>query len=148
MKFNLEPVSNSLCEEIFPLLEKHYDEVAHFKQIPLSPDFKQYKKLDEMGVLRCYTARDETGGIVGYAIFMVKHNIHYSTSLQAVQDVIFIHPERRGFGIKFIKWCDEMLKADGVEAVYHHVKREHPALGVILSRIGYKEIDHIYGRAL
>ncbi len=133
--------------EVMPLLEKHYHEIAHYKDIELEPDVEQYLRLEEMGALRCFIARDEMDVIAGYAVFFIRHNLHYKSSLQALQDLIFIDPERRGFGANFIIWCDEQLKAEGVQVVYHHVKAEHN-FGGMLERLGYKLVDLIYTRKL
>lgn len=99
-------------------------------------------------MLNVFTARhEETNALTGYAIFFVKHNLHYSTSLQAIQDVLYIDQKQRGFGAKFILWCDQELKKLGVQAVYHHVKTKHD-FGPLLKRIGYEHIDQIWGRLL
>lgn len=135
-----------IYEEMKPLLEKHYHEIAHYQDIKLNPDFEQYCMLEKIGMLKTYTARFE-GELIGYSLFFVKKNIHYKDSLQAVQDVIYIDKTRRGFGRVFIDWCDSKLRDYGVQVVYHHVKQEHN-FGPMLEKMGYKLIDLIYGRRL
>ncbi len=147
MSYQREKVTMALCEELAPLLYTHYKEIAHYQDIPLKPAFDQYIASDEAGILRVFTNRDDKGLLIGYAIYFVRHNIHYSTSLQAVQDVLFIHPERRGSGMRFIKWCDEELKREGVQATYHHVKTKHN-FGPMLERMGYRLVDLVYARRL
>jgi len=135
-----------LFSEAGDLIKKHYDEIAHYQDIPLKIDEETYSKIEESGNLKCFTARLD-GKIIGYSIFMLKRNIRYLTSIQALQDVIFIDPEKRGFGMKFIKWCDDELRKLGVQVVYHHVKANHN-FGPGLERMGYELIDHIYGKRL
>ena len=130
-----------------PLLQSHWREIAHYQDIPLDPDFTQYAALEDAGALRTYIARDAEGGMVGYAVFFVKANIHYKSSIQALQDILYIHPGSRGMGLRFIKWCDDQLRQEGVQVVYHHVKKEHN-FGPALERFGYQLIDLIYGRRL
>ena len=148
MHFQREQIIN-LIPELLPLLDKHYLEVAHFQDIALKPDWDAYRKLDEVNILRCFTARDIMGVLIGYSFFFVKTNIHYAESLQAHQDVLFLHPDYRKnhIGSKFIAWCDERLKEEGVQAVYHHVKQEHN-FGPLLERMGYQLVDLIYARRL
>ncbi len=134
-------------EEIKPLLAAHWKEVAHYPDIELDVDWTRYAMLADAGLLRIFTVRSEDRKLVGYAIFMVQTNMHYKQSLQALQDVLFISPEHRGFGKKFIEWCDHCLRSEGVQAVYHHVKKEHN-FGPMLERIGYELVDLIYGRRL
>jgi GNAT superfamily N-acetyltransferase len=139
--------AHEIFQEVMPLLELHYKEIAHFKDIKLNPDFESYEKLERLGSLRTYTARDQQSRLVGYAVFFIRHNIHYKESLQAVQDIIFVHPEQRGFGRRFIEWCDAELAKEKVEAVYHHVKAAHN-FGPMLERLGYQLVDLIYARRL
>jgi GNAT superfamily N-acetyltransferase len=150
MRFQREKLTASLCEELKPLLERHYLEIAHYQDIPLDPDYEQYVKLEDAGVLRVFTARESKFSMLaGYAIFFVKNNLHYKASLQAIQDIIFVHPGFRsaGFGAKLITFCDEELQKEKVQVVYHHVKEAHN-FGPLLEKIGYKLVDLIYGRRL
>lgn len=148
MRFQREKAQD-IFAEIMPLLEKHYLEIAHYQDIKLEPDFEQYAKIEDCGLLRTFTARDDQGVMVGYAVFFVKSNLHYKSSKQAVQDVIYIERSRRGAGIgkEFIQWCDEQLKADGCQVVYHHIKDKHN-FGPMLETMGYQLVDLIYGRRL
>lgn len=137
-----------LWPEIMPLLEKHWHEIAHYADIKLEPDVKAYNWADDFGALRCFTARvGET--LVGYAIYFVRPNLHYTSSLQASQDVLFLLPEYRGklIGAQFIAWCDAQLQAEGVQVVTQHVKAEHN-FGPLLERMGYQLVDLIYSRRL
>ena len=145
MIFQREYLKDCL-DEARPLLFEHWKEISHYPDIPLDPDEERYYNFEKGGVLRVYTARDE-GKIFGYAVFIVNTNAHYKTSLQAMQDIIFIHPERRGMGGRFILWCDEQLKAEGVQIVFHHIKAKHN-FGAMLERFGYELIDLIYGKRL
>lgn len=149
IRFNLEPVSMSFIEEAIPLFSLHYKQIAHYQDIQLAPDYDSYLKIGEMGLLRIFTAREESGELIGYCIFFVRPNLHYKESLQAVQDVLFIHPEKRGFGASFIEWCDEQLKAEGVQVSYHHVKaRPDLNFSPLLLKQGYILVDQIFGKRL
>ena len=146
MRFARETLS-SIKDEIEPLLELHWREIAHYQDILLEPDWAAYFRAEELGLARFYTARDDQGYLIGYIVFFLRFNIHYKSSLQASQDILFIHPERRGFGAKFIAWCDDQLKLEGVQAVYHHVKQAHN-FGPLLERLGYSLVDLIYAKRL
>lgn len=148
MEFKREEYSEGLVAEIWPLLEEHYQEIAHFQDIPLAPDFEAYRNAEKLGVVRIFTARDQ-GRLDGYAIYFLRRNIHYQTSLQAVQDILFLSAGlRRGLaGYRFIKWCDEQLKKENVQVVYQHVKLAHN-FGPVLERIGYEPVEVTYVRRL
>jgi hypothetical protein len=145
MIFKREQLSNVL-EELKPLLEAHYLEIAHYRDIPLIPDYEGYLRIESTGALRVFTIREDDK-LIGYGLFFVKTNFHYSTSLQAVQDILFLSKERRGHGKKFISWCDEQLRSEGVQVVYHHVKAAHN-FGALLVRSGYELVDLIYAKRL
>lgn len=129
------------------MLQKHWGEIAHFSDIELNVDWATYFKMQDGGMLRMFTAREQDGTLVGYAVFIVRYNPHYADSLTALQDVIFIDPGKRGFGKKFIEWCDEQLRKEEVQLVVHHVKAAHN-FGQMLESIGYELIDLMYGRRL
>jgi GNAT superfamily N-acetyltransferase len=134
-------------EEARPLLEEHWLEIAHYKDIILDPDYEAYKASEDAGFVRCYTSRDESGKLVGYALYFVRTNPHYRTSIQASQDILFVSKNHRGMGGRFIKWCDEQLRSEGVQVVYHHIKQAHN-FGPMLERFGYELVDLIYARRL
>lgn len=140
--------SHDLWAEITPLLEVHHREIAHYPDIPLDPDVERYNAAEDAGMLRCYTARVGER-LVGYATFFLNNNLHYKSSLQAAQDVIFVLPEYRcgRIGISLIKYCDAALRAEGVQATYQHVKAAHN-FGPLLERMGYELVDLIYAKRL
>lgn len=139
----------AVIDEALPLLQRHWQEVTHYSDIPLDIDRPGYERIDQAGLLRIYTARDD-GKLVGYAAYVVGKNSHYRASLQARQDVIYVASNLRGawIGSKLVKYADAMLAHEGVQVVYQHVKLAHPALGRILERAGYEPIETIYGRRL
>lgn len=140
--------SDTVMEEILPLLHEHYAEIAHYQDIPINIDIDAYLRAEAQGILRIYTVRNGIE-LIGYAIFGVKASIKYSGSLQAKQDVLYLAPAfRKGrVGMRFIQWCDTQLRGEGVQVVYQHVKAAHN-FGPMLERMGYELIDHIYGRRL
>ncbi len=135
----------AVFDEIKPLLHLHWREIAHFQDIELNPQYEFYLRSP---VVRVFTARDGAD-LVGYAVFCVGPNKHYQQSLQAAQDIFYVHPDKRTgrTGYRFIRYCDDRLRAEGVQAVYHHTKRAHD-FGNLLEAIGYEAVDIIYARRL
>jgi GNAT superfamily N-acetyltransferase len=147
ISFARAPSLQAMWAEIFPLFEKHWLEIAHFDDIPLNPDTEQYFKIDALGLLHVYTARDEAAKLVGYAVYFVAPHLHFKQSLQATQDVLFIDKESRGFGMRFIRWCDEQLRVAGVQVVANAVAEAND-YALVLRRMGYKRSDQMYVRRL
>ena len=135
-------------DEIGPLLEAHWREIAHYQDILLDPDWEFYEAIDACGRLRIFTARDE-GRLVGYGVFFVGPNRHYKDSTQAVQDILFVHPDYRGrtVGARLIKFCDEQCRAENIQVIYHHIKAAHD-FGPLLIHCGYELVDLIYAKRL
>lgn len=147
MKYARETLEQ-VADELQPLLEAHWREIAHFQDIELNPDWEFYAAMQEIGRLRFYTARHD-GRLVGYCVFFVSPNRHYKQSLQAAQDILFLHPDYRnaGNGRALILFCDDQLRAEGVQATYQHVKAAHD-FGPLLIHCGYQLVDLIYARRL
>ena len=142
-----ELLTDRLWDEAMPLLIAHWKEIAHYPDIPLDPDRDQYLVLEDAGVIRCFTARDD-GKLVGYAVFFVRPALHYASSVQAYQDVLYLDPSvRGGTGYRFIRFCDEQLAKSAIQVVYHHVKQRHN-FGPLLERLGYELVDLIFARRL
>jgi mannose-6-phosphate isomerase-like protein (cupin superfamily)/L-amino acid N-acyltransferase YncA len=135
-------------DEMKELFRGHYEEIAFYKDIELEPDEPAYVRLAEAGLLRVFTVRD-AGALVGYVMFIVRWNPHYRSSLIAMQDVLYLKPEyRRGrTGITLIRVAETRLRAEGVQVVYHHVKRTN-RVGELLERLGYELVDQLYAKRL
>lgn len=148
MTFAREIFSEALVEEMKPLWEKHHQETAAYMDIPLDPNVAVYGDAETRGTLRIYTAR-QGRKLVGYQIFFIMLHPHCISSLQAVQDILFID---KGFrlglvGYKFIRWCGEELKKEGVQVIFQHISAAHD-FGRMLLRMGYQHVDSVYGRRL
>jgi GNAT superfamily N-acetyltransferase len=151
--FRVERYADVIAE-IRPLLERHYEEIAAYKQFPLQPDWATYIALDRQGKLLIVTARqkdmrDPLGTLIGYAIFLVVHHLHYTTQKLAVNDLLFLDkPYRRGStGIKLITAAEAALAERGVDKVQWHVKPAHD-WGKLLERRGYVPDETIWAKIL
>lgn len=140
--------AHDLWDEITPLLQAHWAEIAHYADIPLDPDAPIYNFLEEHDHLRCYTAR-VGGRLVGYGIFRLGA-MHYKSSKQAIQDVLFVLPEyRKGrIGYRLVEFCESQLRSEGTQVVYHHVKDKHRQLEPLLQFMKYELVDLIYAKRL
>jgi len=145
--FSKESVAG-LWEEIMPLLDAHWQEIATYKDIPLEVNKAAYEEGERRGQFRAYTIREE-GRLIGYAAYMVAKNLHYESALVAMQDVLYLDPKYRGrmIGARFIRWCDNQLADEGVTYVTQHVKTEHN-WGALLARLGYQHTENTWTRRL
>lgn len=149
--FHTEALSSALWSELMPLLQRHYDEIAPWKDIPLAPDFERYEKLAEMGALRIHTARDPSWALIGYHASIVMRGLHYRTMIMATQDVLWLAPEHRHsrIGSDLLTYAEGLLRAEGVTVLMQHTKvTPGHDLGPYLMRRGYKPADMIYAKRL
>ena len=95
------------------------------------------------------TARGDGGVLIGYLMFVVDKQRHYSV-LQAMQDVVYLKPEHRGGGVggRMLVFAEHQLRKRGVHNVVQHAKIKHPTLGLVLERMGYEPLDVVYVKKL
>jgi GNAT superfamily N-acetyltransferase len=108
---------NECWEEMGPLFERQWEELALFKEdIPLSIDYPKYKELEDRGLLFIITARVE-GVIMGYSVFFINNPLHYSTSPFGMSDVIWVDPVYRqsGVGAELISQTERLAKKKGAK---------------------------------
>lgn len=146
MKFQCESLNTSL-EESKPLLFQHWQEIAHYKDIPLNPDYDLYYKMEAASMLNIYTARDNEESLIGYAVYIISPALHYKQSIVAKQDIIYVHPDHRGVGLYLLRYSEEELKKIGVHIISQHVKAAHH-FGPSLVRMGYELQDLMYTKRL
>ena len=153
--------AHELLDEARPLYEAHYEEIAFYKDIPLIVNETAYMQAEEAGALRCFTAR-YNGELVGYVVYTVKHNPRYSTSLQALQDILFVDKTKRGalIGKRLIEFSYERLKSEGVQLVIQHCKvspeikallsemQDRKDVGRLFELLGHDLIDFLYAKRL
>lgn len=132
-------------DDVLPLYEDHWREVCWRREnFVLNPDHEKYRKLEAGGALRIFTAR-ENGIIIGYALFVVQHHLHYKDVKIASNDIVFVDPARRGhwLGIKLLRHAINSMKAEGVKAVSLRMKKEL-AWGPIARRLGFEPVEEIW----
>ena len=142
-----ETLTPEFAAELMPLLDEHYAEIDPFKHEPLDPDWDQYYLFQELGLLRAFTARDDSGTLIGYSVSFVRNDLHHRGSKRSSEDIFFIRKDRRGFGLQFLLWCNEQLKAEGVKIDFQHISAKHD-WGKMAARAGYEHIETIWGKVL
>lgn len=137
-----------VIEEMIPLLELHWEEIAHHKdKIKLNPDYALYQAMQDAGILHMVTARDDKRKLIGYFVSIVSPNLHYMDHIFATNDILYIDKEYRGkmVGIKLFKFAEEELKKLGVDVIVLHSK-VHADFKVLVERIGYTHVENQYSK--
>ncbi len=132
------------------LIKLHYEEIALDKnQIPLNPDWESYQRMEDVGDLVCFTARDNAE-LIGYSFFFLKWHIHYSNTRFAHNDVLYVHPNYRkgtSIGKDLIKYSEAELKNYGIDKVIWHIKCDHDWSAIML-RMGYRKDEIIVSKLI
>lgn len=136
---------NDVIDEIKPLLEAHYHEVAWYQdKIPFDPDYDKYKALEEAGCLHIVTAR-QLGKLVGYFVSMVLPGVHYRQNLFAMNDILYVDPSYRGGTVAYrmFKYAFARLKERGVDVVTIHMKTDAPFEN-LCKAVGMEKQEYLY----
>lgn len=131
-----------VLDEIKPLLEKHYEEIAWRKdKIHLDPNYEAYSLLERRNMLFVFTARF-AGELVGYAVWMVSQNLHYKSVKAAKNDIFYVEPTRRGamIGKRLITFSEAELKKQGCNVISLHIKKSHNWQG-LAEHLGYEHTE-------
>jgi len=151
-----EPLQQLLDDGVEDLLAAHWEEVACDKmEIPLAPDWERAFRLQREEVLWTAALR-KNGRLIGYNAFHVTPHIHYRHTIHAVNDVIFLDRDERGFaGVRLVRGTEQLLKQLGVEKVMYRSKRhvmvghaKTSTIGDMLARMGYRHDEDVYSRLL
>ena len=131
--------------DIQALLEMHWAEIAVWQDIPLAPSWESYYALEKAGNAVVYTVRDDQNAnkLVGYAVFFMRHHMHYKNHKWALNDIIWVHPDCRDgrIGRRLVDFWEKDLQSRGVHVVHVNVKVAHPALGLVLKWSKYQMVE-------
>lgn len=139
---------SSIIDEIPTLVGSHWSEVSmHKESVNLDLDIDAYMSLEDSGVLKVITARDDNGTLVGYCSMLIMPHLHYKNDIFAFNDGIYISPRyRNGFvGIRLLKESERVMKDNGVSVMTVHVKPTKD-FSPVLKRIGFSEFETVYSK--
>jgi GNAT superfamily N-acetyltransferase len=136
-------------EEIEPILVQHYEEIAAYTDvIELAPDWDRYKTLEEAGILKVMTVRDD-GVLVGYYVTMLVPNLHYSKDFYAVNDIVLIKPEYRNakVGLGLFQEVEKWMREEGASVMTMHMKVKQP-FDELCQGLGWDYMERIYTKCI
>jgi hypothetical protein len=145
LKFYPEPLL-PLITEAMPMMREHWAEIAVFKDSAyLNPDLATAEILERRGMIASYAARDVTGTLVGYAVFILARLTHNAHVMAAEADLFYLDPSvRRGSNAaRFLVYCADDLRLQGATRIRHRVKVAHD-WSRLLERLGYTETERTF----
>ncbi len=157
-----------VINEIWPMLEAHYAEIATDKEVkPFDPDLARYVQMEQADMLRIFTARrgwraadigtgelidglEHPGGpLIGYFVSVVIQGLHYQQTTMAINDILYIDPYYRGgtVGYRLLKHATEDLKNLGADILTIHMKTEYPFRS-LLAKLGFHLTEENWEKVL
>lgn len=139
----LEPI----LEEIKPLLQPHYEELALDKEhVPLYPQYDEYIRRERLGNLVMATVRKD-GVLAGYLIAFVAPGLHYKTCLTCHMDIIRIAEWARGgmTALKLMRCFMKETRRRGVNRWFMG-KKIHAGIdiGRLYEAFGFRPVEVTY----
>lgn len=138
------PVAQLVDDGLEVLLHDHWREVSiDHEEVPLDPDWSRIFALERSGHYRAVGVYHRTGGLIGYASYIVGTGLNFRSTLYATNDVIYVAPAHRGFaGGKLLLRAENLLADIGVrKIVYEAPVSSGKKLDAPLARLGYKPTE-------
>lgn len=144
----VEECSYEFVDKMFDMFEQHRIELSKYKDMVLNPDMDTYMGMQRQNQLLVITANDGDE-VVGYAVFFLLKNPHYSDFLYAHQDIFYVTPHRRAsrIAIRLNKFCEEELAKRNIDVIVHHAKLTNN-FGRFMESQGYNCIEKIYAKRI
>lgn len=135
--------------EVEALIRDHYDEVYPARNVlDWDMDWDTYEKLEEIGFLKIFTARDKSA-LAGYLWVLITPNLHSKGSFLACDDGLFVAKEYRGESIAkyLIQFTESCLKEDGIK-IFHIIGTTEKPIDALMQRMGYTAIETKFQKVL
>ena len=148
LEFKVESYQD-VINDVMSLLIDNYAETGSSIDDEPRPNYEKYQALEELGLMKLFTARNSDGALLGYSVFIISDSLHYMDTKYAIQDILFLAKSaRKGMNaVKFIKWCDNELDKFGADIIYRTTKH-YKNIGRLLERLEYNLDELVYCRRL
>lgn len=141
--------SYSDCEaELREIYPRHWAELNTAGDIPLDPNYDNYRQLDAAGVVLLVTLR-HARRLVGYFIGFLFPELHYQTVFACIGDIFYVLPEfRKGrAGTQLFRAVEVELRKRQVDR-WHVNSKIHRDCGALLRRLGFSAVEVQYSKRL
>lgn len=145
LTFALESVFGSPAET-WALSRAQWEETEEsYRAGHLMPDVQEYKRLEQSGMCRYFTARFD-GAMVGHILFIV-HSQRFTRESNASEDFFFLDKgHRKGTNaIRLLRFAVAQLQSEGVRQISMCSKLTAGRdIGVLLRRVGFRHVADLY----
>jgi len=135
--------------DIGPILQEHFREVHPAREVfPLDIDWELYEKLESLGLVKVFTARDGEV-LVGYMCVVISPNLHSKGTQTACEDGLFVSKNYRKASVArgLVEFVEKCLREDGFK-VFHITGTEEKPIDPLMNRMGYTKIESKFQKVL
>jgi GNAT superfamily N-acetyltransferase len=134
-----------VIEEMKPLLEEHYQEVAMYQEVVnFNPNYELYETMADQGIVDFFTCRKD-GELIGYCVTFLQMNPHYQDHIYAVNDVIYVAPEHRHTEVapEMITRLEDRMIEKGVSVMSFHMKIFKP-FESLMDALAFDKAEYVF----
>jgi GNAT superfamily N-acetyltransferase len=138
---------NEVIEDIKPLLEEHYKEIALYQDhIELNPNYAMYEAMDQIESLHIYTARDD-GKLIGYVVSFLQNHPHYMDHNYVINDILYVAPEHRHseVAVELLEGLEKIMVEEGASVMTFHMKA-YKTFETLMDFLGYDKAEFLYSK--
>ena len=142
-------ITLSICQfheiigEMQEMIHAHFNETGYDNDsLKLDPDYDLYFKIEDANCLVCTAARNSDGLLIGYSIELIQPSLHHKGYVNAINDVLYVHPNYRGTHVpeEIIAFVGEYLKEMGVY-LHQLTMTKHKNFGKLAAKCGYDPFE-------
>lgn len=140
---------SDITEDLFPLFEKHHEEIQRFKgNSRLDINWASLRNFEQKGNLSLlWAVKDDE--VVGYSLFVISRHFLYDYRVASNVAIYLRQSFREGLtGAKFLLEHDMILRRDKEVKEIKWETRPWYDFGVILKKMGYEHGSNIYTKFL
>lgn len=148
LRFALERLQD-IQPEVSRLWHLHYGETEEYRGLPMRPALDQFYRMENAGMWRQFTARDDVdGSLAGHLAFMV-HIGRHTSEKSATEDYFYLRPDyRNGYNaVRLLRFAIEQLKAEGCKQIGMSSKMTND-IEPLLKRVGFRLVAKFYTMAI
>lgn len=118
VEIRVEPLAYLLMTGLPELaLEAHRELECEHRDVPYSPDWEAYQRMENEDGLRFFALR-EGKILIGYAAIILDTDLHRDGLMIANFRDIFVTKSKRGHAARFVKFVERVLRTLGVRREY------------------------------
>tara|TARA_R110002012_G_scaffold221211_1_gene392771 strand:+ start:227 stop:700 length:474 start_codon:yes stop_codon:yes gene_type:complete len=146
--FSIE-TDEDILRDYSGVLEEHYPELDWTEgKLPCSVDFDKYQLIYKNGNMVFLTARYNEE-LIGYCSVYADYHLHNKDKVYGIVDFFYLKKDYRkgSVGLRFVKFIETKMKEFNIDVfcIQSRAKRD---TGKLLTRLGYTEVETVYGKIL